>query len=120
MLINMEANVSNANLCKDIVINAMISEGYISKERGEHFKNNYNVIISKRTWFQRFYALFRKDRKPDGWFFDVVKFVDCEDGDVGTIEDINILKEMLIKAEQEENFELASKISERIRKLEGK
>jgi hypothetical protein len=126
---NMPNEIHNINAVKIQVIKAMIKEGYISEEKGWDFVENYTVVPTKKSWYKRLYSNFFKGREDDSWYYDVVKFVITDEVNfVNTLNNTNIegitsletLREMLMNASKKEQFELAAKIAERIKKLEGK
>jgi hypothetical protein len=53
ILANIDSNTINANKVKTIVIQGLVKENIITIEQAGNFCENYSVIISKRSWWQR-------------------------------------------------------------------
>ena len=45
-----QAKAAKANKVKEIVVRTMITEGYISKEKGEEFLSKYAIVEHQRGW----------------------------------------------------------------------
>lgn len=124
--LNMGSHINDANIVKDVVVKAMVTEGYISEDKAYEFISKYYVTITRESWYKRLFQNVFKNRTANGWYYDVVKFVNTEYSndkqldDIEKITDIERLKEMLIEASNKEKYELAAKITERIKKLESK
>lgn len=121
-----KADVQNANAVKQLVLESLVAEGYLTKEKANYFSTNYAVILSNRDWFRRIYDKLFKHRKPDEVYYDMVKIVlaanidDVENNEEEETESLSELQFQLIKAEKEDNFELAQKLKKQIEILEKK
>lgn len=120
--------MTDANTVKNIVLAAMINEGYISDEKAHEFADKYVVIVSKKSWFERTYNRFFKNRKSDGYYYDVVKYVtspqpypssNTDESNLDAITDVERLEELLMEASRKEMYELAAQITRRIEKLKN-
>jgi DNA/RNA endonuclease G (NUC1) len=112
--------LTNYNLVKDQVLNALIAEGYLDAKQGKYFKENYGVLVSKKSWFASIFS--KSKRNETGLYIDVIKFIDVNAKDEDELDSDNIdqLRFELVKAEKEENYELAKKLKKRIEILENK
>ncbi len=117
----MEKETKNANLLKTVVLQALVDEGYLSLEKARDFNSNYAVIIAEPSWFVSVYEALFPARKS-GVFYNIVKFIG-KDRNVNNIDededDLAELKFQLSKAESEENYELAKKLRDKIKKLKN-
>ena len=128
-----KSDILNAQAVKNAVVSALISEGFLEVEKGAEFLSKYAVIYTHRSWFQMIYdKCFSKQRKDsNNVFVDVVKFVNLDDAtlasingaiteDIAEITTLSVLKDMLVEAEKNEQFERARKIQKRIDQLNTK
>lgn len=71
-----ESNPINFNLVKEGLVDALVSEKYLSVEQGDFIKKNYAITIVKRNWLGRLVdsLLWNKDSK-DEYKMVVVKVV---------------------------------------------
>ena len=71
-LINqMENDVKNLNITKNLVLSKLYSDGIITKEKYNEYNDNYQVIVVKKSWFKNFF-----DRVTGDTTGYVIKFVD--------------------------------------------
>ena len=77
--LSLEELYSNLNVCKELTLDALLVEGYISQEVHDEFLQFYGIVVHKRNWFGRmFYKLniFKNDKGDENCFsINVVKFV---------------------------------------------
>jgi hypothetical protein len=59
-LLEMEQDVQNYNVVKELVINKLIDEGLVSQKDGEDFIDRCQIIIVKNGWFKRWCSKFSK------------------------------------------------------------
>ena len=59
-LLEMEQDVKNYNVVKDLVIAKLVDEGLMSQEDGEDFIDRCQIIIVKNGWFKRWCSKFSK------------------------------------------------------------
>ena len=59
-LLEMEQDVQNYNVVKEIVVAKLIDEGLMSQEDGEDFINRCQIIVVKNGWFKRWCSKFSK------------------------------------------------------------
>ena len=59
-LMEMEQDVQNYNVVKELVIRKLIEEGLISGEDGEDFMERCQVVVVKNGWFKRWCSKFAK------------------------------------------------------------
>lgn len=115
---------------KAVVIKTLINEGFISPEQGIKFAGQYIFVFTKYSWYEQAYRFLFKTRgtdPKDGLYLDIAKIV-SQDIDIDSINnkdifkstDLDFLREKLIEASQKEDFELAAKISTRIKELSKK
>lgn len=123
-----KGEITDANLVKNVVVYALVKEGFLSEASAVEFNKNYSVILTEKSWFKNWYNYLFKKRN-DGQYYDVVKIVNCEsvqlnygesDLDSENEQSVSELKFQLTQALKSENFELAKKLQEKIDKLEGK
>jgi hypothetical protein len=71
-----EANPINFNLVKEGLVDALVSEKFLTPEQGDMIKKNYSITIVKRNWLGRLVdsLLWSKDSK-DEYKMVVVKVV---------------------------------------------
>jgi putative heme iron utilization protein len=72
-LIELESNTKNANSVKEIVIATLLENGIINEEQASEYVNNWQVIIFKRSWFERWANFFKKD-DLNAYQYKFVKF----------------------------------------------
>jgi hypothetical protein len=59
-LLEMEQDVQNYNVVKDLVVNKLVDEGLMSQEDGEDFIDRCQIIVVKNGWFKRWCSKFSK------------------------------------------------------------
>jgi hypothetical protein len=69
-IMDLENNIYNANLCKEIVLNKLLLDGVITDKQYDEYCIQWNIIIVKESWYKKF---FKSDNK-NGYFFKYVKF----------------------------------------------
>ena len=50
-LVTMEANTRNANAIKEMILSTLFQDGKISQKTFDNYRENYQVILIKRSWF---------------------------------------------------------------------
>lgn len=73
--LNINAHIGDANSAKEIVLKRLLMDGIISNEQAEHYSTAWQIIIIKKSWFQRYYDKYMKGQ-DDGYFMKYVKFDD--------------------------------------------
>jgi hypothetical protein len=58
---------------KEIVIATLLENGIINEEQASEYVNNWQVIIFKRSWFERWANFFKKD-DLNAYQYKFVKF----------------------------------------------
>lgn len=53
MTLQAEDHVKNANIVKDIVLGQLLEDKIITKEQADKYADDYQIIIVKPSWFQR-------------------------------------------------------------------
>lgn len=119
-----DEEIQNHQSLKHAVVKALVKEGFLSNKDADYFLDRYIVVFSKSKWYERAYNKIFGSRNKNGLYYDIVKFISTEDDDISndnidSLKDLEILKEKLIEASKNENFELAEKISKRIKYLEN-
>lgn len=59
-LVEMEQDIQNYNVVKELVIDKLIDEGLISQEDGDSFVDRCQIIVVKNGWFKRWCSKFSK------------------------------------------------------------
>jgi len=59
-LMEMEQDVQNYNVVKELVINKLVDEGLMSQEDGEDFIDRCQIVVVKNGWFKRWCSKFSK------------------------------------------------------------
>jgi hypothetical protein len=59
-LVEMEQDIQNYNVVKELVINKLVDEGLMSQEDGEDFIDRCQIIVVKNGWFKRWCSKFSK------------------------------------------------------------
>lgn len=72
MLISLEEYTLNANQVKDLVIERLNKDGLLNEEQSNYYAENWQVIIIKSTWFERWCEKF--GIKKDQYKFKLVNF----------------------------------------------
>jgi hypothetical protein len=59
-LVEMEQDIQNYNVVKELVINKLVDEGLMSQKDGEDFIDRCQIIVVKNGWFKRWCSKFSK------------------------------------------------------------
>ena len=59
-LVEMEQDIQNYNVVKELVINKLVDEGLMSQKDGEDFIERCQIIVVKNGWFKRWCSKFSK------------------------------------------------------------
>ena len=73
MLISLEEYTTNANLVKELVISRLIMDKVITEEQAEDYRDNWQVVIIKPTWFERWAKKFNIPN-PSNYRFKYINF----------------------------------------------
>jgi len=73
MLISIEEYTTNANLVKELVISRLIIDKVITEEQAKDYIENWQVVIIKPTWFERWAGKF-KIANPSNYRFKYLNF----------------------------------------------
>lgn len=73
-LLNMESNVENANIVKDLVLNKLYNDKIINEKQYYKYVEDYNIIIIKRSWFSKWFNKLKKENKKikDGFIYKYI------------------------------------------------
>ena len=73
MLIEIDDNIKNANIVKEIILERMVFDNIIDSEQQKEYLEKWQVIIVKKSWFTSWVAKHTKGDK-NGYYFKFVKF----------------------------------------------
>lgn len=73
MLIELESHTKDANVVKEMVLQRLFDDGIITTEQAQYYSENWQVIVIKKGWFERWFNKFRKGT-TDGYQFKYVCF----------------------------------------------
>ena len=54
-IIDMEDNVYNSNLCKEVVLRQLLLDGVITDKQYDEYTVEWNIVIVKKSWFKKFF-----------------------------------------------------------------
>ena len=74
-LLEIDSYTKNANSVKDTVLSRLVTDGVITEEQEKTYAEKWQVVIVKRSWFQRWFDRFSKS-EPDNYIYKFVKFED--------------------------------------------
>ena len=77
-LLQMEQDLANYNKVKDIVVQKIVEEGYMSEEEGLEFVERCQVMIYKGSWFDRWFKKNMDSRKEDGYYMKIIEMSEKE------------------------------------------
>ena len=73
MLLEMDGEVHNINVVKDIVLERLHTDKIITEKQLDEYRNNWHLIIVKNSWFKN--AMNRLNlTNGKGYFYQFVKF----------------------------------------------
>ena len=78
--LDMENKIVSENNVKELVINQLVDLGILTKEDGEKFKQEYQIILFKRRWYPSWwnnlkkYANIEDNSKDNEYQYLIVKF----------------------------------------------
>jgi len=76
-LVEMESLTKDANAAKELTIQRLLKDGLITEEKAKEYYEKWQIIVIKRSWFQRWFNKFFGDgENADGYSFKLVKFED--------------------------------------------
>jgi hypothetical protein len=70
---NTQTRAAEANKVKEIIVRTMISEGYISKDRGDDFLAKYAIVEHSQGWLGATIDRFIKNKAEA--FYRIVKIL---------------------------------------------
>lgn len=77
-LLNIDANIANANIVKEIVLTRLFQDGHIPEKTYDIFMENWQVIIIKRGWFKRWWKKFASKTDKESYQYLFVQFSDVK------------------------------------------
>ena len=77
VLLNIKGDTQDYNSVKTAVLNRMVLDGKITEEEHEYYNTAWNIIIIKRSWFEKWWNKFAKG-ESDGY---IIKYINFEDYD---------------------------------------
>lgn len=72
MLLSMEEYTKNANQVKDLVLEQLVRDGVITEQTALDYAEQWQVIVVKPSWFERWAKKFNKSET--GYTYKFVKF----------------------------------------------
>ena len=75
MLLEIDSEIKNSNIVKDIVLARLADDGVIPKEVFETYSEKWQIIVVKKSWFRKWMDKFAKD-KEDAYIYKYVRFED--------------------------------------------
>jgi len=74
-LLNMEADISNAEAVKEMVIMQLFEDGILTPQQRDVYLQDWQVIIFKKGWFRRWFDKYGNG-KDSQWAYQLVRFSD--------------------------------------------
>ena len=75
VLMEMPTNVQNATVVKEMVLNTLLKNKVITTTQHKEYVDEWQIIIIKRSWYNRMWNKFYKGTE-DGYSFNFVKLHD--------------------------------------------
>ncbi len=75
MLLTLEDDIKNANTVKELVIERLTKDKVITSQQAEEYEDEWQVIIIKPSWFERWMKKLNI-KTPNSYRFKYVKFED--------------------------------------------
>jgi len=79
VLADMDFHVKNANITKNITLTKLLNDKIITQEQYDDYSVNYNIIIIKPSWFEKWKKKFVKD--DDVYRYKIVKLDNKDEDD---------------------------------------
>jgi hypothetical protein len=76
-MVDMSAQ-KEANLAKEVVIAALVAEGYLTGEQAQDFLSKYAVVLRGRSWFGRMMDKLRGEIDVNCCQYEVARLVDLK------------------------------------------
>lgn len=74
-LLNIPSSTQDAQTVKDMILARLYNDGLMSEEDYNHYSNDWQVMVFKRSWFRKWCRKFTSDEQGDYQF----KYVQFED-----------------------------------------
>ena len=75
-LLNIEANIENANSVKELVLGRLLADKVITEEQAKEYLEKWQVLIIKRSWFERWMQVFGGGKDKNAYAYKYVRFED--------------------------------------------
>ena len=75
-LLDIEANIGNANNVKELVLGRLLSDKVITEEQAKEYLEKWQVLIIKRSWFERWMQVFGVGKDKNLYLYKYVRFED--------------------------------------------
>jgi hypothetical protein len=75
-LLEIERDTQNANSVKEIVLAQLLSDKVITNEQAQMYVTQWQVIVIKYGWFERWFKTLRTGRKATDYSYKYVRFED--------------------------------------------
>ena len=74
--LELDIHITNANIIKELVTEEFVKQKIISEEQKSSFDNNYQIILFKRKWYEKWlkYIGFNNPNGMNEYQFKIVKF----------------------------------------------
>jgi hypothetical protein len=60
-LLNIDAEIANANSIKEMVLHRLLKDGLITEETAIKYAENWQVIVINNSWFKRWMEKFKRN-----------------------------------------------------------
>ena len=77
-LLELENNMVNYNKVKELVINQLINEGYMSDDEGKEFTDRCQILVYKGNWFSKWFERNMKDSSKENYYIRIIQMKDKE------------------------------------------
>lgn len=62
-----------ANQARELFIESLVGEGYLTQEQGRELASNYVITVRRKGWWGRLYDKIKGTTSDDGIYIEVVK-----------------------------------------------
>ena len=76
ILVNLEDETKDANTVKDIVLCRLLASKVITDEQAKEYSEKWQIIIIKRSWFEKWRLIFSSEKDKNGYIYKYVRFED--------------------------------------------
>lgn len=75
---DLTAEMENYNKVKNIVVNQLVKEGYMSEEEGDEFKERCQVLVYKGKWFSKWFDknIKSETNSEDSYYIKIIEMND--------------------------------------------